>query len=223
MVPGFVIVPETCQLLGSRARLNCFIDNILERLLTIWKESGSDAISPVEYFYARGPRIDNYYRTAELVVNKSVLIGVPQTSFFLHSDYLRIQYSAISYGRFRNVFGGELRIFDALRLQEEEGISMMELVTVKVPTKCSNTLNDRQYYYVAKMDRINRHSKYMTRFPVVSARMPLVIVSNKYPKDGLLHGPTRIHKKNPIGQLRRPSYLASIAAEYLSKEAMFLL
>ncbi|HEX5717765.1 MAG TPA: hypothetical protein VF179_16520 [Thermoanaerobaculia bacterium] len=219
-VPGFVIIPETSHLLKTRSRFNRFIDNTLDQLLKGWSAAGSEAISSVDYLYASGRRIDNYYRMAQLRVDRSRLIGAPQTSFFLHTDYLRIQYSAISYGGSRNVQGGTLRIFDALRLQEEEGIPLMDLVTIKVPAKKSNTLNDRQFYCVARMDVVGRHPRYMARFPVVSARSPLVIVSNRYPHDGLMHGPTRIHKKDPARPLRRPSYLATISAEYLSKEQM---
>lgn len=221
--PGFVVIPSTKPVLRTRATLNKFINETLRRLLAYWQSTDSDAISQIDYLYTDGPRVDNYYRTAQLGVGESRLIGLPNTSFFLHSDFLRIQYSAISYGRRDNVAGGVLHLYDALRLREEQGISLMDLVTIHVPARKTGTLNDRQHYCVAKMDLVNQHPEYMVSVPIVSSKMPLVLVSNRYPQDGLLHGPTPVQKRNPKRPIRRPSYLATIGTVYLGEDEMVLL
>ena len=59
-IPGVVIIPETCHLIHTRSKLNCFIENILQGLITFWNEYDPEALSPVNFLYGDSKRIQNY-------------------------------------------------------------------------------------------------------------------------------------------------------------------
>lgn len=222
-VPGFALIPDTRSVLGSRANLTRFIDNTTRQLVSYWKKHNPDAIRHVDYLAGTGPRVDGYYAKARIKAHPTELIGVQNTTFKLHTDHLRLHYSVISWGTWRNVKGGTVRLYDALRLRADRGIALEDLV--RFHCKAEGTwgwpdLNEYQIYCMAKMDLIDRHPEYMMRVNIDSRRMPLLFVSNKYFVDGMMHGPTAIRKLDPSKGVRRPTYLGSIAAELLTPRQM---
>ena len=213
--PGFVVIPDTRTLLRTKDKTEKFQYNLMCALEAYLKRHEPHLLRPQRFLALKGKEAEKEYRKSKRRVRDIYNIGGQNRGgLYFHYDYLRQIYVSLAYGMNRNVRGGTLIFFDALRMCEEQNCRLdevMKFYRLALTGDFKKAIQPEEVHPRIDEFIVRAHPQYKIPLREIDqSRNPIIMFSNRV-EDGLLHTATRTSRRSrKLGVAVRPISVTSI-------------
>jgi len=211
--PGIAVLPNTREILGTKMRVGIFQRNLIRALTSFAKRKSPRALSRQDYLRLPHDEAARLYQKARPRIRELEIDGITSTKEF-HMDVLQHLYVSVCYGPNRNVEGGTPLFVDLLRLVDARRSlclgDLIELEPVAEENFVEELFHPKAQVATLKPSVCSRlQAKDIMRIDGLRySQLPIIVFSN-YLRDGIVHGATRVRRKNRNKPASRPlSYVA---------------